>query len=308
MTARTRAHLLLLLTAAIWGFAFVAQVSGNTVGAFTFNAARFALGAASLLPLLAWLDRRSQVTDAAGRWRAALAPGLLCGGLLFGGASLQQVGLYETTAGNASFVTGLYVVLVPLLGLCFGRRPAARIWVAAALAVIGLYLLTLGGGVAAAHPGDLLCLLGTGFWACHIVAVGTFSRRLDVVRLSVVQFAANALYSAVAAAVIEPGAWRGLPSIAGAVAYAGLGSVGVAYTLQVVAQRDALESHAALLMSLETVFGALGGALLLGERLAPVALAGAVLMLVGIVVSQWEPRRRPTPVVPEPPSAGVETL
>lgn len=285
---RTRANLLLLLAAAIWGFAFVAQVGGAQVGAFTFNSSRFLLGALSLLPVIAWLDHHHALTRAERRrrWRAVVRPGLLIGVLLFVGSSLQQIALQYTTAGSAAFVTGLYVVTVPLAGLVLGHRIRGSIWAGAGLAVVGLYLLTMIGGPGAINTGDLLCLISTVFWTGHILAVSRFSRRLDPLRLSVAQFVANSLYAAVAAMLVEDAPFAGLPTVIGPIAYAGLVSVGVAYTLQVVGQRDALPSHAALIMSLETVFGALGGALFLGERMAPTGYLGAALMLAGIIVSQ----------------------
>ncbi|MEA5153739.1 DMT family transporter [Raineyella sp.] len=297
-TPRTRANLLLLLASAIWGFAFVAQVAGGGVGAFTFNSTRFLLGAVSLLPVIAWLDRRDAVPAAerVRRWKAVVRPGLLIGVLLFAGSSLQQIALQYTTVGNAAFVTGLYVVTVPLAGVALGHRIRGAIWVGAGLAVAGLYLLTMTGGLAAMNTGDLLCLVGTLFWTGHILTVSRFSRRLDPIRLSVSQFVFNALYAGVAALVFEATPFRGLSAVIGPIAYAGLVSVGVAYTLQVVGQRDALPSHAALIMSLETVFGALGGALFLGERMAPIGYAGASLMLAGIIVSQL-PVRRPASTV-----------
>lgn len=294
LSPRSRANLLLLLASAIWGFAFVAQVAGGAVGAFTFNSTRFLLGAVSLLPVIAWLDRRDAVPAAerVRRWKAVVRPGLLIGVLLFAGSSLQQIALHHTTAGNAAFVTGLYVVTVPLAGIALGHRIRGTIWAGAGLAVAGLYLLTMTGGLAAMNTGDLLCLVSTLFWTGHILAVSRYSRRLDPIRLSVSQFVFNALYAGVAALVFEEAPFRGLPTVFGPIAYAGLVSVGVAYTLQVVGQRDALASHAALIMSLETVFGALGGALFLGERMAPVGYAGASLMLAGIIVSQL-PAHRP---------------
>ncbi len=308
---RARANLMLLVCAAIWGFAFVAQVAGGGVGAFTFNAARFLLGAASLLPVIAWSDRRAGVTADEGRrrWRSTLVPGLICGAFLFGGSSLQQIALATTTAGNAAFVTGLYVVLVPLVGVLLGHRATLNIWAGALVAVVGLYLLTMTGGPASINGGDLLCLVGTLFWTCHILSVGHFSRRVDPLRLSVSQFVANGCYAAVAAAFTEPTGWQGLAAVVWPIAYAGILSVGGAYTLQVLAQRDALESHAALIMSLETVFGAFGGALFLGERMAPAGYLGAGLMLAGIVASQLGPRRPDAAgavPVPEPPSTALE--
>jgi len=311
VTRRTRANLMLLLGAAIWGFAFAFQSMGTSVGAFTFNSTRFALGAASLLPLIAWQDRRAGVaTDEGGRrWRAVAVPGLLCGLLLFGGASLQQLALVDTTAGNAAFVTGLYVVLVPLVGVALGHRSTVNLWIGVALAVAGLYLLTMTGGIATMNPGDLLCVISALFWTAHIIAIGHFARRTDPLRLAVAQFAANSLYGAVAAFVAEPAPFQGLDGILIPILYTGLLSVGGGYTLQVLAQRDALESHAALIMSLEAVFGVLGGALLLGERMSSTGYLGCLLMLTGIVASQL-PRRgapdAPAIPVPEPPSTALE--
>lgn len=289
---RVRANLLLLLAAAIWGFAFVAQVAGAHVGAFTFNSSRFLLGALSLVPVIAWLDRRAGLgrAERRRRWRAVVGPGSAIGVVLFAGSSLQQIALEYTTAGKAAFVTGLYVVLVPLVGVLLGHRIRANIWGGAAFAVVGLYLLTMTGGLLGMNPGDLLCLAGTVFWTVHIVVVGRFAKRVDPLRLSVAQFASNSVYAAVAALLFEPHPFQGLPTVVGPLAYAGLMSVGVAYTLQVVGQRDALASHAALIMSLETVFGAIGGALFLGERMAPVGYLGAALMLVGIIWSQLPAR------------------
>ncbi len=314
---RARANVLLLICSAVWGFAFVAQVLGAHVGAFSFNSSRFLLGAASLLPIIAWADRRAGL-DAAERrrrWLAVIRPGLIVGAFLFGGSSLQQLGLESTTAGNASFVTGLYVVLVPLVGIALGHRTGANTWGGAAIAVVGLYLLTMSGGLLTMNSGDLLCLAGTAFWTGHILTVGHFSRKLDVLRLSAAQFAANALYAGIAALLFDPHPFVGLPGIVLPLLYAGVLSVGGAYTLQVIAQRDALESHAALIMSLETLFGALGGALLLGERMSSAGYLGAALMLSGIVWSQVPRRRRPGAapeepgliLVPEPPSTALES-
>lgn len=294
LSRRARANLLLLLASAIWGFAFVAQVAGSRVGAFTFNSSRFLLGALSLLPIIVWLDHRDAVPSAerVRRWKAVVRPGMAIGVLLFAGSSLQQIALRHTTAGNAAFVTGLYVVTVPLAGLALGHRIRGGVWLGAGLAVAGLYLLTLTGGLAAMNVGDLLCLVSTLFWTGHILAVSRYSRRLDPIRLSVAQFVANSAYAGATALVVEDAPFRGLTTVVGPIAYAGLASVGVAYTLQVLGQRDALPSHAALIMSLETVFGALGGAIFLGERMAPLGSAGAGLMLAGIIISQlpsWHP-------------------
>lgn len=305
-TRRVRANLLLLLCSAIWGFAFVAQSVGAHIGAFTFTATRFAMGALVLLPVIAWLDRGRGVGRAEGvrRWRRVVVPGLACGALLFGGSALQQIGIESTTAGNAAFVTGLYVVAVPVVSVVLGRRPHLAIWVGAVLALAGLYLLTVTAD-ARVNPGDLTVLGGTAFWTAHIMALAHFSPRLDVLRLSVAQFVATACYATVSAFWLEPAAFAGVPDALGALLYAGVVSVGIAFTLQVVAQADALASHASMIMSLESVFGALGGALLLGELMGPRALAGAGLMMAGILVAQLPARGEregPAVPVPEPPS------
>jgi drug/metabolite transporter (DMT)-like permease len=296
---------LLLLTAAIWGFAFVAQRAGmEVVGPFAYTAVRFALGSLALLPLVI-TERR------AARRAAAPAPGaprpihpvpagLLAGAVLFGGAVLQQAGLVWTTAGKAGFVTGLYVVLVPLAGLAWGQRPGWSRWLGAGLAAAGLFLLSVTSAFTI-ERGDLLVLVGALFWTAHVHVVGWLSPRTRVVALSCVQFAVCSLLSAVAWVLAEPVALQPLLDAAVPILYGGLVSVGIAYTLQVVAQRHAPPAHAAILLSLETVFAALGGWIILGERLAPRAIAGCVLMLAGMLCSQlplFVPQRRGVKKIP----------
>jgi len=280
---------LLLLTALIWGVAFVAQRVGmENVGPFTYNAVRFALGSLALVPLI--LARRRP--DPVGRDGAHPAPGisplragLIAGVVLVFGASLQQAGLVSTSAGKAGFITGLYVVLVPLSGLLWRQRAGWSAWAGAALCLVGLFLLSVTSSFTL-ERGDLLVLTGSLFWTAHVQVVGWLSPRTDPLRLAAVQFAVCSLASAGAALL-----WEGprLPSIMNAavpILYGGLLSVGIAYTLQVVAQKHAPPAHAAILLSLETVFAALGGGLLLGERLGARGSAGCALMFAGMVVSQ----------------------
>lgn len=189
MSKATRSYLLLLLCSIIWGFAFVAQREGaQHLGAFSFNAVRGVLGASALLPLIWFLDRRARLspTEAWQAWRTALGPGVFIGLMFFGGQSLQQLGIEQTTAGNAAFVTGLYMVLVPLAGRFFGLPTSVMNWLGIGLAVPGLFLLTwtdVGIGT-----GDLIVLVGTLFWTFHILGIGRFARLVDPIRLSVVQF------------------------------------------------------------------------------------------------------------------------
>jgi drug/metabolite transporter (DMT)-like permease len=302
---------LLLLTAVIWGMAFVAQRMGmEHVGPFTYNAVRFALGALSLVPLIvvrrvraAAASARAGGALAAGVLAAAesphaaggadgaavpvgsLAAGLLAGGVLFVGASLQQIGLVSTTAGKAGFITGLYVVLVPLAGLAWGQRAGWSAWAGALLSVAGLFLLSVTAAFTIGR-GDLFVLVGAFFWAGHVQVVGWLSPRTDPVRLSCIQFAVCSLASAGGALLSEQVIPAGILAAAWPIVYGGVLSVGVAYTLQVVAQRRAPPAHAAIILSLESVFAAIGGSLVLGERLGARGVAGCAIMFAGMILSQ----------------------
>lgn len=290
-TAKT--NLLLVLTAAIWGFAFAAQREGaQYVGAFSFNAARFALGALSLLPVMAILRSRATTPFRTPSPRLTAAWGGAAGLVLFTASTLQQVGIETTTAGKASFITGLYIVLVPVLGLVLGHRTNARTWTGVVLAVAGLWLLSFVPGFSLV-AGDGLVLIGAFFWAIHILVIDRANLDVDALQLSAVQFATTAVLSAVAAVATEATPFAGLGDAVVPVLYAGLISVGIAYTLQVVAQQWAKPAHAALILSLETVFGAVGGALVLGERMTARGYAGSLLILTGIMVSQLPRRARP---------------
>jgi drug/metabolite transporter (DMT)-like permease len=283
---------LLLLTAMIWGFAFVAQRVGMAyVGPFTFNGIRFALGCLVLLPLLVKSPGSSELPGAVRlplSRRQLIGGALLTGTALFAGASLQQVGLVYTTAGNAGFITGLYVVIVPLLGLFWRQRPGAGTWIGAVLAAAGLYFLSVTASFTIAF-GDLLVLIGAFFWAGHVLIIGWLSPRTSAVRLAFFQYAACALLSMATALVFEEITAAGLRGALVPILYGGVLSVGVAYTLQVVAQQSAHPAHAAILLSLEAVFAALGGWVLLGERLSIRGISGCALMLAGMLLSQfWE--------------------
>jgi drug/metabolite transporter (DMT)-like permease len=277
---------LLILTAAIWGFAFVAQRAGMAhVGPFTYTAVRFALGSLALVPLV--LQRRS-VSKSLPAEPARIHPvaaGLVAGAVLFGGAILQQLGLVTTTAGKAGFITGLYVVLVPLAGMLWGHRPGWLRWAGAVLAAAGLYLLGVTGAFTV-DRGDLLVLAGALFWAAHVMLLGYLSPRTDVVALACVQYAVCSLLSAAVIPLVERPTIATLVDAAVPILYGGLMSVGVAYTLQVVAQRRAPPAHAAILLSLESLFAGIGGWLVLGERLSPRGIAGCGLMLAGMLCTQ----------------------
>ena len=263
---------------------------------------RFALGSLSLLPLWLFLQRRSARNgDLLPRadLKTVLWGGALAGSALFIGASLQQVGLLYTTAGKAGFITGLYVVIVPLLGLFWRQRSDVGTWLGAFLAAIGLYFLSVTESFTIAF-GDFLELIGAFFWAGHVLIVGWLSPRIDAIRLSFFQFAACSILSLFTAFAVETVAVSAILQAGVPILYGGLCSVGIAYTLQVVAQKDAKPAHAAIILSLEAAFAALGGWLMLGETLTPRGLLGCALMLAGMLVSQLHPylvrSRKPVPV------------
>jgi drug/metabolite transporter (DMT)-like permease len=280
---------LLLLTAVIWGFAFVAQRIGmDYVGPFTFNGIRFALGVLVLAPIVL-KSRRANGAAAARPARAdrktVIGGGLLAGIAIFLGASLQQVGLVYTTAAKAGFITGLYVVLVPILGLFFGQRTHAGTWLGALMAAGGLYLLSVNEGFGIAF-GDLLELAGALMWAAHVLLIGWLSPKMDSSKLALVQYAACSALSLLTGFVFETMTLAAIRQAAWPILYGGVLSVGVAYTLQVVAQRQAHPAHAAILLSLEAVFAAVGGWLILNESLPLRGLIGCGLMLAGMLLSQ----------------------
>lgn len=283
---RLRSEALLLTAAVIWGFAFAAQRAAmRDMGPLFFNGVRFALGAAALLPLALRASRRVG-PGTLGFCRSSLGWGAAAGAVIFCGASLQQIGIVHTTAGRAGFITGLYVVLVPILGLFVGRRTGRGTWAGALVAGAGLYLLSFTGPLSIAR-GDLIVLLGTLFWAAHVLLIASLSVRIAPLVIAVIQFAACSILSLVAAALTEELSAGALRAAAVPVLYGGLLSVGVAYTLQIVGQRTSPPGHAAIILSLETVFAVLGGWIVLSETIPPRGLAGCGLMLAGIFLSQY---------------------
>ncbi|MCO6057150.1 DMT family transporter [Pseudomonas sp. MOB-449] len=291
-----RADILMLITAAIWGAAFVAQRQGmDAIGPFLYTGLRFTLGALILLPLLLILPRPAV--------KQPLNRGMLLGGLLMGlalslGINLQQVGLLFTTVTNSGFITGLYVIIVPLLGLFLGHRTGLGTWLGACLAVVGMFLLSVGEGFHVAS-GDWLQLAGACVWGVHVLLVGFFASRYDPIRLSILQFAVCALVSLALAVVFEEIKLDAILQAGPAILYGGVIAVAIGYTLQVVAQRHAIASHAAIILSLEAVFAAIAGALLLDESLHARGYLGCALMFVGMLVAQLWPQKH----LPQPESA-----
>jgi drug/metabolite transporter (DMT)-like permease len=283
-----KANLLLLLAAAIWGFAFVAQRIGmDHVGPYTFNGIRFALGSLSLLPLILFYHNRGQGTETNSDILPAARVGVMAGVILFIAASLQQIGLIYTTAGKAAFITCLYIVLVPLTGIFLKQRVSLPTWLGCLLALTGLYFLCIKEGFTISY-GDLLELIGAFFWTAHILLIDRYAQKVDTLKLSCFQFITCAALSLITALCIETITWQGISQAGLPILYGGLFSVGIAYTLQIVGQKSASPSHAAIILSMETVFAAIGGYLIINEHLGVRELWGCGLMLAGMLVSQLQ--------------------
>jgi drug/metabolite transporter (DMT)-like permease len=289
---RLRADLLLLLTAFIWGTAFIAQKDANqSMGPITFVGSRFLLSALALIPLVIYEARRNPPPQARSLSRRDWLQALIVGLCLFAGASLQQVGLVTTSATNGGFLTALYVVIVPFMvwGLN-GRRPRLLVLVACAVCIWGAWLLTDDGTERHWSRGDLLVLLADFAWALAITVIGDFLERTPrPLFLSFAQYSITAVLGLAAGLLFEPFSLPGTGAAMPAILYAGLLSGGVAYTLQIVAQKHTPPAEAALIMSLESVFAALAGAVMLDERLTLLAAIGCGLILLGVVLVEAGP-------------------
>ncbi len=283
-----RADLLLLLTAFIWGVAFVAQRAGmDHMGPFIYNGVRFGLGALTLVPVI-WYRQKKRLVDHPFQKKESaflLKAGIISGLLLFLGSSLQQVGIVYTTAGKAGFITGLYVVIVPVLGLIWRQRPGPGVWTGAVLAVSGLYLLTISGGLSI-DLGDFLVLLCALAFALHVLAIGWLVTRVDCVRLAQTQFIVTSVLSLLVAIIFEDILMSALIDGIIPILYGGIMSAGVAFTLQIVAQRQAPPAHAAIILSLESVFAVLAGWMILSETMAGREIVGCALMFSGMITAQ----------------------
>jgi len=287
-----KSDLLLLLAAIIWGFAFVAQRAGmEHVGPFTFNGVRFALGSLSLLPLLYFGKFAKSKAENQNHFnKLTIRVGLISGIVLFVAATLQQTGIIYTTAGKAGFITGLYVIFVPIIGIFIKQKTNLNIWLGAMLAAVGLYFLSINQDFALEF-GDSLVLLSAVFFAFHILVIGRFSSMVSAIRLSIIQFATCSVLSLVSASFTEEIILSGIIDAAIPIIYGGVFSVGIAYTLQVVGQKHAHPSSASIILSLESLFAVIGGWLLLSEQMTARGLFGCGLMLAGMVLAQIRRRR-----------------
>ena len=289
MNKKIISSLLLLLTAFIWGIAFVAQSVGmDHVGPWTFVFFRFLLSALVLSPVSVIVGRklRKEKAGSGAPFKEYLKGGLVCG-LFLGTASIsQQAGLLYTTAGKAGFITALYVVLVPVIGLVIGRKPPRQVWICVVLGLAGLYLISIKAGFSIA-PGDALVMLCALVFSCQILSVDHFSSKLDnVVLLANIQFSVAAVIGCAGMLIFEHPVLEDILACALPIIYAGVFSGAVGYTLQMIAQKNADPAVASLLMSLESVFSALAGWVILGQVLSLRELAGCALVMAAVVLAQ----------------------
>ena len=277
---------MLLLTSLIWGTAFVAQSVGmDFLEPFTFNGVRSFIGGVTLLPCIWLLEKMNGKPEVDGTRKDLIQGGIACGLLLFAASSLQQMGIQYTTAGKAGFITAFYIVFVPVLGIFLKKAAGWKVWMSVFLALIGLYFLCIKEGFSIGK-GDIMIFACALVFAVHILVIDYFSPRTDGVKMSCIQFFVCGILSGVMMLLTEE---PHIPDILAAwqpVLYAGVLSCGVAYTLQIIGQRNFNPTIASLLLSLESVFSVLAGWLLLGEVLSAREIMGCVLIFAAILLAQ----------------------
>ena len=290
---KTKNTWMLLLAAAIWGFAFVAQSVGmNYLGPFTFNAVRSFIGGIALLPCIAVLGKKEGVRKKAGG-RMLWVGGLCCGTLLFAASSMQQIGIQYTSAGKAGFITACYIVLVPVLGIFLKKKTGLKVWLSVAIALAGLYFLCMTEKFTVGK-GDLWLFLGAVLFSLHILVIDYFSPRADGIRMSCIQFFVCGALSLTPMFLLETPGIDSLVQAWAPLLYAGVLSCGVAYTLQILGQKNVSPAVASLILSLESCISVLAGFLILGETLSVRELSGCALMFVAIVLAQLPEKNKKT--------------
>lgn len=296
---RVVSNMMLVLTALIWGSAFVAQSLGNDfVEPFTFNAVRNIVGGLVLIPCILILNKlkSKEKTEELGNNKVGfnkmlLLGGVLCGIALFGGSTFQQFGLKYTTAGKSGFITALYIVIVPMLGIFMKKKVPAKVWVCVLVAVVGFYLLSIKEGFNI-NLGDFLTLICSIFFSVHILLIDYFSPRVDGVQMSCIQFFVCGILSLIASFIFENPKVSEILSAWAPILYAGVLSCGVAYTLQIVAQKNTDPVIASLILSLESVFAVIAGWLILKQSLSIREGIGCLLVFIAIVVTQLPDRQK----------------
>lgn len=292
-----RNSLLLLLTATIWGVAFVAQsVSMDYVGGFTFNAVRNLIGALTLLPVIWGLGKTKSPEEkkhiqASSDRKTLITGGICCGILLCFASNFQQFGIKYTSVGKAGFITACYIVIVPIIGIFLKKKCSPFIWMAIVLALIGLYLLCITDGFSIGK-GDILVLICAFLFSLHILVIDYFSPHVDGVKMSCIQFLVCGILTAIPALIFEHPQLSAFKGAWGSILYAGVMSCGVAYTLQIIGQKNMNPTVASLILSLESCISALAGWILLGQKLSAKEIFGCVIMFCAIVLAQL-PQKNP---------------
>ena len=290
MKQQIKSSLILLLTATIWGVAFVAQSVGmEYIGPFTLNAIRCVLGGLVLIPVILVLKKKKETgaenqekEDKKTLWTGGIA----CGVILCIASNLQQFGIMEASVGKSGFFTALYIVMIPVIGIFIGKRPGIKLWFCVALAVVGMYLLCMKDGSFTIERADIMLLLCALAFSVHILVVDYFSPKVDGVKMSCIQFFVCGVLSAVGMLFTETPDISNIQAAWMPLLYAGLLSCGVGYTLQIVGQKGINPIIASLIMSLESVISALAGWVILGQVLSLKEIIGCVLMFVAIVITQ----------------------
>ena len=284
-----RQSALLLLAATIWGVAFVAQSVGmEYVGPFTFLASRSVIGALVLMPYILLREKKKgkKRPEDAGDVKLLVKGGVCCGCLLFVASILQQVGIVYTTVGKSGFITAMYIVIVPILSIFLKKKAGAKVWVGVVLAVVGLYFLCMTAGNISLQKGDVLTFLWAVTFSFHILTVDYFAPQLDGVKLSCIQFATCGVLSTIGMFLFETPTVDAVLAAWLPILYAGALSSGVAYTLQIVGQKDMDPTVASLILSLESVVSVLAGWVILGQALSARELAGCGLVFAAVILVQ----------------------
>lgn len=291
MKTKAKSTILLFMTAIIWGFAFVAQrVGAEFVGAFTFNGIRFLLGSASLIPVILLFEREKFDKK---KLTKTLLVGLGAGLILFIASTLQQLGIEWTgSAGKAGFLTGLYIVLVPMIRFLFGKKTSILTFIGAIFALAGLFLLCMSGDSLSFTKGDIVLIIGAVFWALHILVIDRFVNDISPLKFSMTQFFICGAVSIICALFTEDISLSAIQGAGIPILYGGLMSVGVAYTCQTLGQKNADPTFASIVFSTESVFSAIGGAIILHEIMSGRGYLGCVLIFIGIVLSQLTPKKK----------------
>lgn len=279
--------LFLISAAVVWGGAFVVQcLVSETISPMFFNATRFLVGAVALIPVALLFEKNANDKK---KLKQTFIVGVIAGALLCAASCLQQIGInYEDSAGKSGFITGLYMILVPIIRIFFGKKSKLHTWIAALLGVCGLFLICMSGSKLTFTAGDLFLVLCAVVFAFHIIVIDRFGQNMYSIRFSLIQFAASSLFSFIGALMFEPVGIKPIIASIIPILYCGIFSTGIGYTCQTLGQKFTEPTSSAIILSTESVFSAIFGAIFLGERMSPPSYIGCVLIFAGIIVSQLD--------------------